>query len=568
MSDPKRLVLALALLTACGGAQEERVDSPLRFEDAAADFGLDVRHVASRSRDKWLPEVMGSGVAIADFDRDGAPDLYVVGGGERDSSARPAGARDHLFLNDGRGRFREVSDAWGLGGVGFGMGIAAGDYDGDGFVDVYLTSHGGGDRLLRNTGDGFEDVTERARIPQDGLWTTSAGFFDLENDGDLDLYVVRYVRYDRDTILPCFHNGRRIYCSPDLFDALPDKVLRNEGDGTFTDVSAECGVGATRGKGLALVIGDVDRDGDADVYVANDITPNLLFLNRGDGRFDECAGTTGAAYDETGRAAAGMGADLSDVAGDGRWAIACTNFQGETANLFEQVRPLVFRDRVAARGLGNSAQRLSFGIDFFDADGDGDEDLLVANGHIDDGIEGVSAEVGFAQPDSLYLRREDGSFEDVSERAGSALAFVDVSRGLATGDLDGDRRLDFVVTTNGGPLRIGRNANRGGDAVVLWLEGVRANPSAIGAYVEARAGSRVVRREVRGASSYLSVCDFRVHLGLGDAGAFDEVLVRWPGGGEQRFTKLGPGFYHLVEGAQPRPFTPGEHRIEPPPRED
>lgn len=563
------LAFALALpALGCSRSEESAIargeGTPLRFVPAARELGLELRHHAGRTPERSLPEIMGAGLALVDLDRDGAPDLYVVGGGRLGRRARPPQARDRLFLNDGRGRMREVSEAWGVEGSGMGMGVAAGDFDGDGWSDLYLTSQGAGDRLLANQGERLVDASERARLPPEDHWTTGAGFLDLENDGDLDLYVVRYVRYDPSTALRCYHHERHIYCAPMLFEGLPDKLLRNEGDGTFTDASVESGIAAHAGKGLALVIGDVDEDGLADVYVANDTTHNLLFMNRGDGGFDERGRLLGVAHDETGRAAAGMGADLVDLRGDGRVAIACTNFQGETDNLYEQLRPLYFRDRASALGLGGSAHRLSFGIDFFDADNDGREDLLVASGHIDDGIESVSHVIRFAQPNALYLRRADGGFEDVSEHAGPALATAEVSRGLATADLDGDRLLDFVITNNDGPLEVGRNASRAaGDALILWLEGVRANRSALGAKIEARAGERVLRREVRGASSYLSTCDLRVHLGLGDARAFDEVLVRWPGGEVQRLGPLGPGCYRVVEGRAPEPFTPGARRFLP-----
>jgi len=340
--------------------------------------------------------------------------------------------------------------------------------------------------------------------------------------------------------------------------------LRNDGDGSFTDISTESGIGAPRCKGLALALGDIDWDGDVDAFVANDITRNLLFLNDGSGRFEERGVSSGVAYDETGRASAGMGADFSDVDGNGLQDISCTNFQDETSNIYMQKPPGVFRDRAYAIGVGSSGQqRLSFGVDFLDLDNDGDEDLFIANGHIDDGIETVSESVTFAQQNTLYELTANGRFEDVSNRCGPALEPAEVTRGAAGGDLDGDGRLDLVLTTNSGPARILMNHTAGAGSVVLWLEGAASNRSAIGARVLARAGQRELRREVRGSSSYLSQCDQRVHFGLGDSSSLSAIRVLWPAGTVQEIDSLQAGFYHVVEGEEPQPFTPGAVVIAP-----
>ena len=546
-------------------AETPVVASPFHFVEEADARGVRFLHAATRTDQKLMPEILGGGVAIADFDRDGAPDLYLVGGGDlRQGSKRPPAARDRLFLNDGKGAFRDVSEAWGVGGVDYGMGVAVGDYDGDGWNDVLLTTFGGGERLLRNTGVAFEDVSAAAGLDPRSVWGTSAGFFDCDNDGDLDVYVARYVDYELRDALKCWHNKRHIYCSPALFDARPDTLWRNEGDGTFRDVSQAAGISAHACKGLALALGDIDQDGDVDAFVANDITRNLLFLNDGSGHFVERGIASGVAYDETGRASAGMGADFSDVDGNGLLDISCTNFQDETSNIYMQKPAGVFRDRAYAVGVGASGQRrLSFGVDFCDLDNDGDEDLYVANGHIDDGIESVSDTIGFAQPDSLYVLGEGGRFEEISAGSGPGLELVEVTRGVASADLDGDRKLDVVLTTNDGPARLLMNRSAGPDAVVLWLEGVSSNRSAIGARVLARCGERELRREVRGSSSYLSLSDLRVHLGLGEADSISDVRVLWPGGATQELGSLGAGFYHVIEGEGPAPFTPGAAPIPP-----
>ena len=573
MKSKAILLSGLALtLTACSGgdsapqsAKGGVVNGPVRFVDRAMALGVEALHVVGRTPEKTMPEILGPGLALADFDRDGAPDLYVVGGGAVDEVERRSEARDRLFLNDGSGRFREASEEWGVSGRGYGMGVAVGDYDGDGWPDVLTTSFGGGLRLYRNDGAGFEDVTAAAGLDADRRWSVSAGFFDLENDGDLDLYVVHYVEYELATALRCWHNQRHIYCSPELYDAEPDALWRNDGDGTFTEISEESGVAEHLGKGLALSLGDIDWDGDVDVYVANDVTRNLLFYNEGAGRLEERGRTSGVAYDESGRAAAGMGCDFSDVDDNGLLDISCTNFQGETTNLYLQKPAGIFRDRSYALGVGSSAQsRLSWGVDFFDVDNDGDEDLFIANGHMDDGIGTVSETVTFAQRNSLFIRDDQGRFRDVSESAGPGLALVEVTRGAATGDLDGDGLLDLVVSNNGGRTRLLMNESEVGDArsASLWLEGTLSNRAAIGARVEAKVGEATLLREVRGASSYASFNDPRIHLGLGAAGTA-EVRILWPSGTEQRIDALGPGHYHVVEGEAPAPFTPGEAVIPP-----
>lgn len=558
-----RAVICLIALSiaSCDSASSdvEVADKSIRFIDAPGNGGIDFRHAPWRSAERYAPEIIGSGVVVTDFNRDGAPDIYLIGGGDLTSGTRPESSRDRLYLNDGKGNFRDVTREWSVPSSGYGMGAAAGDYDGDGWTDLYLTGFGHTERLLRNTGAGFEDVTAAAGLIPDERWSTSAAFFDADGDGDLDLYVAYYIDYSLEDAIKCWHNGRHIYCSPTLYDPSTDKLLMNQGDGSFVDASDVSGVSAQPGFGLALVTGDVDRDGDVDVYVANDTSNNFLLINDGKGHFVDRGRIAGVAYDETGRESAGMGTDFSDIDGDGLIDIACTNFQGETTNLYRQVWPMVFRDRSYVAGIGKSASRtLGFGLDFFDFDNDGFEDLLVANGHVDDGIESVSETVSFGQQNLIYRNLGDGRFEDVTDRAGAPFQRRDVSRGIASADLDGDRLLDFVVTNNAGPARIVFNRSvPAGDAVLLWLEGRPPNTSAIGARVEARIGSLEFSREVRGGSSFLSICDFRVHLGLAGHDHIDELVVIWPDGERQSFKGVRAGTLRLVQGGLLDLYEPG-----------
>jgi enediyne biosynthesis protein E4 len=555
---------SLALLTLAAAPPAAPPSASLRFEDGTRASGIDFHHAPNRSPLRLMPEVLGSGVVLADFNRDGAVDVLLVNSGQLGAVARPAGAENRLYINDGKGHFRDATVEWGLPSPGYGMGAAAGDFDNDGWTDLFLTTFDGPDTLLRNDHGRFVDVTRQAGIVQDGRWSTSAGFFDLDGDGDLDLWVVRYVRYSPRDALPCYHNGARVYCTPLVFEGLPSRLLRNNGNGTFTDVSST--LRAPLGKGLALLIGDIDQDGDADVFVANDSTANHLWLNEGAGRLREAAMMAGVALSEMGSEQAGMGADMSDVDGDGRLDLAVTNFQGETTSIYLQGERGVFQEVSDAVGVGEAARaRLKFGIDFFDADNDGDEDLLVANGHIEDNVGAFTRNVSFEQPNTLYEHLEGSLFRDVSALAGPALQDRQVSRGLATGDLNGDGLLDFVVTNNGGTAQVGINAcPRPGRFVSLWLEGRKANRSAIGARVVARVGARTLVRQVHGASSYMSMCDPRIHLGLGSAAAVDELTIHWPGSSPQVLRGLPAGrHYHVVEGQPPVAYEPGAAVIPP-----
>ncbi|HEY0427822.1 MAG TPA: CRTAC1 family protein [Pyrinomonadaceae bacterium] len=564
------LIAAAFILSACSNAPQSNsknqptTKSNIQFSDATQTSGVNFKHVPTRSENKWLPEIMGSGVGVADFNRDGAPDIVLIGGGAVGAGARPAEAKNRLYINDGKGKFTDKTDEWKLTSVSYGMGLAIGDYDGDGWTDLFFTTYEGDNRLLKNTGGSFEDVTEKSGIKSDNAWATSAGFFDFDADGDLDLFVVRYVDFTTGNAQKTFHNRTLVYPTPILYKAVADQLWRNDGGGKFSDVSEQAGINSAAGKGLALALGDIDWDGDTDAYVANDTDSNYLWINDGRGKFKNVAQISGAAYSEVGKEQGNMGADFSDIDGNGLPDIAVTTFQDEATAIYSQTAPMLFADVSDTAGVGQSSRaRLKFGIDFFDADNDGDEDLLVANGHIEDNIEQNSDSVTFAQKNSLYENLGNGKFSDISQAAGNAFADRQVSRGLATADFDSDGDLDFVVSNNGGTAQIAYNETADkGNFVVLWLEGERANRNAIGTRIVARIGDKTFERQVMGSQSYLSISDFRVHFGLGAREKIDELTIYWLGGEAQTIRDVPGGkFYYVRQGKEPQPFVAGEKQI-------
>lgn len=563
----KRTILIAILVAATLGCEptpnpvsnssQNTVQTRIRF--GAEPSEINFQHIPTRTPEKWMPETMGSGVVAADFTGDGAPDVLLVNSGAVWSTERPVDAPNRFYVNDGQGKFTERTTEWNLTGVGYGMGAAAGDYDNDGRLDVFLTSFDGNNRLLRNTGTAFEDVTESVGIRNDGKWATSAGFADFDGDADLDLFIVRYVNYGRDAP-KTFRNRILVYATPIAFDPVPDQLLRNDG-GKFTDVTAQSGLTDKNGKGLALALGDIDRDGDVDAYVANDTTPNSLWINDGKGNFKDVAPVAGVAYSEAGKEEGSMGADFSDVDDNTLLDIVVANFQDENASIYSQTQPMLFSEISDAIGVGQSSRaRLKFGVEFFDADNDMDEDLLIANGHIEDNVSENFMSVTFEQQNSLFENVGGGKFVDVSDVAGDSLQRKDVSRGLAVADFNGDGKLDYIVANNGGLAQVAMNlTTSAGKYVVLQLEGARLK-CAIGARVVAKIGGRTIERQVMGSQGYLSMSDLRVHIGLGSATQIDELTIYWPGGEKQTIAAVEAGkFYYVREGSGlPVEFVPGQ----------
>ncbi|MGP0063994.1 MAG: FG-GAP-like repeat-containing protein [Isosphaeraceae bacterium] len=522
------------------------------FADRAESSGLRFSHDNGHMRrNPPPPEAMCGGVGLIDFDGDGWLDVYAVQGGPFPPYGSPPEQGDRLFRNRGDGRFDDVTERAGIAAFpgGYGHGVAVGDYDNDGRPDLFVTrwrSYA----LYRNKGDGtFEDVTAVAGLGGDRDWPTSSAFADLDGDGDLDLYVCHYLRYDPTNPRRCEHpeSSGDHTCSPISFPSLPDHVFRND-SGRFVDVTEQAGFVDPNGRGLGVVAAHLDDDDRIDLCVANYMTANYLFHNLGGFRFEEVGAIAGVAAASDGAFRAGMGIALGDLDGDGLSDLAVTNYFGESTTFYRNLGDGAFVDHTATVGLAApSRPLLGFGVAFLDANNDGRLDLLSANGHVLD----ARPRFPWMMPMQLLLGGLDGRLVDVSERAGPPFRTLHLGRGLAVGDLDHDGRLDAVVVAQNEPLiDLHNETERSGHFLTLELEGTRSNRDAVGARVTIVAGGRRQVAQRYGGGSYLSAADPRLHFGLGEANRVDAIEVRWPSGRLDRYPSLAAdAAYHLREGS-------------------
>ena len=526
---------------------EGAVTTRLRFTEIAGEAGIDFEHETGAFGRKWMPETLGSGAAFLDYDGDGLPDLLLVNSdwwpGHEGRGNRPT---QRLYRNRGGGRFEDRTEAAGLDLSLYGMGATVGDYDGDGDPDIYLTAVGP-NRLLRNDGGRFTDVTAMTGVdgnPPEGppAWSTAAVWVDVDLDGWLDLYVCNYVKWTPETDLFTTIDGTtKSYATPQQYEGESCRLYRNPGNGArFTDITVAAGLYNPAGKSLGVAVTDFNMDGWPDLVVANDTQRNFLYRNEGDGTFMDIAVRAGVAFDEAGRARAGMGIDVADLTGEGGWTIAIGNFAHEPLALFTRIGTDLFQDRAGAAGLSRPTMvPLTFGVAFADFDLDGTLDIVAANGHIEPGINAVRREQTFAQSPQIFLGDASGGFDNASAAVGEGLREPLVGRGIAYGDIDLDGDLDLLVTVNGGTPRLFRNDLAGASGIGVLLEGTAPNRDALGALVTVYAAGRGQRRFVASGSSYLSQSSLRpLIFGLGEALEADSVVVRWPGTG--RVTRVGP----------------------------
>jgi hypothetical protein len=506
--------------------------SQFRFEDATAAAGLHFRHTSGAFGRRYMIETMGPGCAVLDFDGDGRPDLFFPNGTSLPAKSGSPQPSPVLYRNEGGGRFTDVTRGSGLDVSFYGMGCAVGDYDNDGRPDLYVTAALGPSRLFHNLGGGqFRDVTAAAGAGNGGDWGAGCAWVDYDRDGDLDLFIANYVRYrSLHDDIPCTTGaGIRTYCLPFAYEPVACRLYRND-DGHFRDVSQEAGIAAHPGKSLGVLVEDIDGDGWPDLFVASDTEPNLLFRNNRDGTFSERAAEMGAAVGESGSPRGGMGVDAADAGNNGFLSLAVTHFAGEAIGLYRQSSRDLFADRAEAAQLAAPTRALvGFGVLFVDVDSDGWDELFVLNGHVYDNVRRFDAAQSYAQRPLLFRNQRDGTYRAVP--AGVPFERGLVGRGAACADLDGDGRLDLVVTANHGPAEVWMNRTPvPGHWLTVRLVGNRSNRDGIGAVVRLTANGVTQRRFVSPARGYLSASDARPHFGLGPARRVERLEVVWPSG--------------------------------------
>jgi enediyne biosynthesis protein E4 len=538
----------------------ETAQPGFRFVDVTSSAGIHFHHNSGAFGGKLLPETLGSGCAFVDYDRDGWPDILLMNGMNWPGKERP-GDKQHrttlrLYHNNRNGTFTDVTSRAGLDIEMYGMGVAVGDYDNDGFPDLLITCVGQ-NRLFHNTGKGtFVDVTNSSGLGKRMAFSTSALWFDYDRDGLLDLFVCNYVKWSPEHDIFCSLDGKhKSYCTPEAYRGETCWLFHNRGNGTFEDVTASSGIFDSSSKSLGVAMLDdeiFDHKGAGwpDLLVANDTQPNKLYRNQRNGTFKDAAVEAGLAFSSEGKARAGMGVDVADFSNTGHPGAAITNFDNEMTGLYE-LSGNTYEDVAPRSGVGMASKdTLGFGCAFFDADLDGWLDLAIANGHIDETVRNIKGNVGYAQPPLLFLNNGKGGFRDVAAEIGGGFAQPKVARGLAYADFDRDGDLDLLLSTNNGPAYLYRNDQLAGNRSVRFrLIGTKSNRDGIGATVRITSGGLPQSRLVKSGSSYLSQSEFPLTFGMGKHDRIESVIVTWPSGRTEDYKNLTPGrCYECTEG--------------------
>jgi len=530
-------------------------DPGFHLTNVTAAAGIQFQHNSGAFGGKFLPETLGSGCAFLDYDRDGWQDILLINGMDWPGHQKQRSTL-RLYRNNRNGTFSDVTRAAGLDVELYGMGVAVGDYNNDGFSDIYISCVGQS-RLFRNTGKGtFVDVTKASGLLGRQGFSTSALWFDYDRDGLLDLFVCNYVRWSPEHDVFCSLDGtHKSYCTPEAYRGDTCWLFHNRGNGTFEDVTASSGIFDSSSKSLGVAMFDYDQDGWPDLLVANDTQPNKLYKNLRNGQFKDVGVEVGLAFSTDGKARAGMGVDAGDFENSGRSGVAITNFDNEMIGLYrstnsDAARGASYDDIAIPSGLGAASRStLGFGCAFFDANLDGWLDLAVANGHIDETVRNIRGNVGYAQAPQLFLNQRGGKFRDVAAEAGGGFATPIVGRGLAYGDFDRDGDLDLLMTTNNGPAYLYRNDQTGGNRSIRFrLSGTKSNHDAIGATVKIFGDGTNQSRVVHGGSSYLSQSELPVTFGVGKRDKIERVTIDWPSGRSEEYKDLASGkAYEIIE---------------------
>lgn len=539
-------------------APEATAAPHVTFSDVAKEAGIRFQHSTGAFGKYWMPETMGSGCVWLDYDDDGDADLYLVNGTDWPGHG-PGGQTGRLYRNDD-GRFTEVTKEAGLAQSFYGMGACAGDYDNDGHVDLFVTALGP-DRLYRNLGTGrFEEVAARAGVA-DPRWGSSCAWVDYDRDGLLDLFICNYVKWSPETDVVCKIRDEKTYCTPEVYEGVPNALYRNLGNGRFKDVAKEAGVAAA-GKSLGIAVCDIENDGWPDLAVANDTKANFLYRNLKNGRFEDLANSAGVDRGQDGRARGAMGIDAADFDGTGRDSLVIGNFSNESLSVYQNEGSEFFHDIAPSTGIAQvSKLALTFGILLLDFDNNGWNDIFAATGHVKPQIALVEEAVTYAQPPLVFCNDGKATFREICKDLGPDVGRPRVARGLAAADYDNDGDLDLCMTVNGGAACLFRNNGGGGRSIRLRLEGTKSNRSAIGARAVATAGGRQIAAGLRSGMSYCSQNEAVLHLGVGSAPAAETLELTWPSGRKDTFTAVESGaLYALKEGET------SLRRVTPPPK--